>query len=159
METEKAARNPTGAEVRAAWKRFADGEVISSMLLCHEIHEYLAIDDVRQTRCPVSCSTIELPWHVTAIFLQDYPHPRQRQTRRKPSNCRDRRSCVGHLGLYVHSVAASIPHSSIEGHDDEHLVEDVRIENLRIDESVIGTAEESRFRIGDHARKVRFHIE
>jgi len=56
-------------------------------------------------------------------------------------------------------VGKHFPHSSIQGYDDEHLVENVRIENLRVDGRVIGSAEEGRFRIGKHVRNVEFSRE
>lgn len=56
-------------------------------------------------------------------------------------------------------VGKHFPHSSIQGYDDEHVVESVRIENLRVDGKVIGSAEEGRFRIGKHVRNVEFNVE
>jgi hypothetical protein len=50
------------------------------------------------------------------------------------------------------------PRSSIQGYDDEHLVENVKIQNLRIGGRVIGTAQEGRFTVGEHARNVEFHV-
>ncbi|MHC4404362.1 MAG: glycosyl hydrolase family 28 protein [Planctomycetota bacterium] len=50
------------------------------------------------------------------------------------------------------------PHSSLQGYDSEHLVENVRIENLRVAGEAIGTAEEGRFRIGKYVSNVEFNI-
>jgi len=51
-----------------------------------------------------------------------------------------------------------VPRSSIRGHDEKHLVENVRIESLRIGGRVISTAEEGRFTIGEHVRNVEFRV-
>jgi len=55
------------------------------------------------------------------------------------------------------SVTGSLlPSSSLAGHDAEHGVEDVTIENLRVGGKPVRSADEGRFRIGQHVRNVKF---
>jgi hypothetical protein len=50
----------------------------------------------------------------------------------------------------------SFPESYLVGYDSEHQVEDVLIENLRINGQLINSATEGRFSIRDYVNNVRF---
>ena len=50
------------------------------------------------------------------------------------------------------------PHSSIQGFDGEHDIGGVKIENLCVGGRVVTTAEEGRFRIGQHVSDVEFFV-
>lgn len=64
-------------------------------------------------------------------------------------------------GVLVKDVSVTGNHhpwSSLAGHDAEHGVEDVTIENLRVGGKPVRSAEEGRFRIGEHVRNVKFVV-
>jgi hypothetical protein len=49
-------------------------------------------------------------------------------------------------------------HSTVQGHDAEHAVEDVTPENLRIHGILIAGAEEGKVRVNTHVKNVRFLV-
>jgi hypothetical protein len=53
-------------------------------------------------------------------------------------------------------TGTSFPASYFVGHDSDHGVSDVTIENLRVNGKLITNAEEAHLSIGDHVRGIRF---
>ena len=50
------------------------------------------------------------------------------------------------------------PRSTLAGHDAAHCVENVTIENLRVQGKPVRTAEDGQFRIGSHVKNVKFVV-
>ena len=56
----------------------------------------------------------------------------------------------------IHFVGKTFPVSKLTGFDETHLIEDVTIERLRIQEDLIGDAEAGKFKVNPHVRNLRF---
>ncbi|MCC6144217.1 MAG: hypothetical protein IT368_10470 [Candidatus Hydrogenedentes bacterium] len=56
----------------------------------------------------------------------------------------------------IHCLGANKPASLIKGYDEEHLVRDVRFENLLMDGRPVLSAEQGNFHINEHVRNITF---